>query len=474
MPIQSSLFSSTLTPLQRADEQRLSGEIYETTSQRAQLGQYPTPLAVAQLMASLLPVTSGQPMRLLDPGIGMGALSLAVLERHQGEVQLFGYDVDAGALSFAKQNLQQVALAAPASIRMLLHHADYLTAESPSRPYSHCIINPPYKKLAKADPRQPHLHEHGIHATNLYVAFVWKALVELSEGGYMVAIIPRSFANGTYYKPFRRFLYQHAHVERIHLFKRRDELFADNSILQENVILVFRKTQSGSDARAFTAISNDDGILDLPTSPRTLPSADVWWHPEQECILRIPQEAPCNLPKYSLDDLKVQVSTGPVVDFRNASFLCSPQHKASFPLLRPRHFRKTRCTWPLVAGKRKDSILLTPETEQYLWPCGFYVVVRRISSKEEPRRVIASLVTPTDFEATHVAFENHLNVFHQSRAGLKRNVALGLVAYLNSEIVDQFIRSISGHTQINAGDLRLLPYPSLSDLQTLYAKITSS
>ena len=40
----------------------------------------------------------------------------------------------------------------------------------------------------------------------------------------------------------------------------------------------------------------------------------------------------------------------------------------------------------------------------------------------------------------------------------------GLFAFLNSTTVDQYFRSFSGHTQVNATDLRKLAYPDRATL----------
>jgi adenine-specific DNA-methyltransferase len=50
---------------------------------------------------------------------------------------------------------------------------------------------------------------------------------------------------------------------------------------------------------------------------------------------------------------------------------------------------------------------------------------------------------------------------------LPLQLALGLSAYLNSTLVDDYVRSFSGHTQINAADLRQLRYPSMEALVRL-------
>lgn len=53
-------------------------------------------------------------------------------------------------------------------------------------------------------------------------------------------------------------------------------------------------------------------------------------------------------------------------------------------------------------------------------------------------------------------------------------MARGLALYLNSTIVDRFFRLFNGHTQVNATDLRALPYPSADDLVALGQALDSA
>mgnify|MGYP003619421411 FL=1 len=98
---------------------------------------------------------------------------------------------------------------------------------------------------------------------------------------------------------------------------------------------------------------------------------------------------------------------------------------------------------------------------------GVYVLVRRFSAKEERRRVVAHLITPEDTKTTLVGFENHWNVFHIKKGGLPLDVAKGLTVFLNSTLLDDYFRVFSGHTQVNATDLRNMRYPSLELLRTM-------
>src|SRR5262249_56228936 len=66
-----------------------------------------------------------------------------------------------------------------------------------------------------------------------------------------------------------------------------------------------------------------------------------------------------------------------------------------------------------------------------------------------------------------VAFENPLNIFHARGGGLDRDLAVGLSYWLNSSIVDDFFRTFSGNTQVNATDLRALRFPPVNALKTL-------
>lgn len=100
-------------------------------------------------------------------------------------------------------------------------------------------------------------------------------------------------------------------------------------------------------------------------------------------------------------------------------------------------------------------------------PKGCYVILRRFSSKEEKRRVVAYLLDADSLPGDAVGFENHLNVIHEDRHGMPPDVARGLVAYLNSQEVDDYFRVFSGHTQVNATDLRRLKYPSRAELKKL-------
>jgi hypothetical protein len=283
-----------------------------------------------------------------------------------------------------------------------------------------------------------------------------------------VAIIPRSFCNGLYYKPFREWMLEKSSVDHIHLFHSRTSAFNDDEVLQENVIvkLVRGKTQGK------VRISTSSGICFSDLQSHEYQFSEIVHDGDGQKFIHVPV-SPAHtgisgvpLAARSLSEIGLSVSTGPVVDFRLKEFLRAQPESGTAPLLYPTHFANGAMEWPR-RSKKPNAVVNNTKTEKWLYPKGFYSIVRRFSSKEERRRIVAHVVDPGAFQANAIGFENHLNVFHSGKQGIDRNLAHGLSVFLNSTAVDDYFRRFSGHTQVNATDLRLLRYPELGELEEL-------
>jgi adenine-specific DNA-methyltransferase len=172
----------------------------------------------------------------------------------------------------------------------------------------------------------------------------------------------------------------------------------------------------------------------------------------------------------SLDDLGVAVSTGRVVDFRAKGHLRKEPVVGAVPLIYPAHFVNGAVAWPNPATRKPNAIIADRCTDSLLVPPGVYVLVKRFSAKEERRRIVAAVYDSSHVSQGRVGFENHLNYFHCGGHGLPKTLAKGLCLFLNSTLVDTYFRRFSGHTQVNAADLRSLHYPSEEHLLALSEK----
>lgn len=460
-----------LQQLEKADTVRRMVAPRTAQKHKAALGQFMTPSTVARFMASMFSASTMQTCRLLDAGAGVGALSCAFLDRWVTggfgfkTVEATAYEIDDGLREHLAQHL-----AGYQGVTHRIIAGDYIELASAGVQgpgYTHAILNPPYKKISSQSAHRLALRRAGIETVNLYSAFVALAVAEAAPGGQVVAIIPRSFCNGPYYRPFRDFILERAAIRHMHLFDSRSKAFKDDEVLQENIII--RLECGGKQGPVTVSTSTDDSFSDLATNEH--PFDRIVFPDDTERFIHVPtttEKSAIELSpavRYSLADIGVKVSTGPVVDFRLKEHLRDMPELDTVPLIYPAHLSMKGTIWPVPGLKKSNAIMRNGETEKWLYPNGFYCVVRRFSSKEEKRRVVASLVDPAAFgDHSVLGFENHMNVFHENKHGLPEALARGLVVFLNMTAVDEHFRRFNGHTQVNATDLKLMKYPSRNNL----------
>lgn len=460
-----------------------------STKARRDLGQVMTPWPVASFMASLIPLEPGGSLTLLDPGAGVGSLSAAVIyhalqtTNPPRSIHVMAYEIDSvmlrgleGTLAACKAAASEFGIHVTWSIRQsdfvedAAHHSRDSGNDFPWESVDAVIMNPPYLKIGMTSRHRRAARALGVETTNLYAAFLASGIVALKPCGSLVAITPRSFCNGTYFRPLRDFLLSRAAVDRLHVFASRTKAFRDNAVLQETLISHFivggeqkdvlvsesdDPSASLADRRAFTQVVHADDpqrFIHLPSTEREIEIASQ--------MAALPA---------TLADLGLNVSTGHVVDFRATQWLQDVPDKRTVPLLYPHHLRKGHVSWPIPGLRKPNAIVRCEDSESLLVPMGDYVLVKRFTSKEERRRVTATWLSSGDLDAPSVGLENHLNYFHADGGPLDAGLAAGLACYLNSCLVDEYFRTFSGHTQVNAGDLRSLRYPTRDQLITLGA-----
>jgi adenine-specific DNA-methyltransferase len=449
---------------------------------QVELAQYFTPKPIADFMASLFDAPLGPHSRILDPGAGEGALGLSLLRSRatspQENISAVFVEIDPDAREALIENIK-VSQRFFTGFNPVVRHEDYLTLASElySRVenFSHIILNPPYFKLRSDSAPSRLLRSEGIATTNIYAAFVWLSLRLLADDGELVAIIPRSFCNGPYFLKFREYVLSQYNLTKIHLFNSRAGAFIKDGVLQENVIVHLKKQKRRSQKVSVT-YSNGYDFEDLS---ETIVDYDQIVQPnDKHKIIHIPaQDHPHKagaLFDREIGELGISVSTGPVVDFRLENYIRKERgDDVVVPLIYPAHTRGFVAQWPVEKlNKRGQYIIDSPEINKWFVPLdGYYVSVRRFSSKEERRRIFATLIDPSSIDARYVAFENHVNFFHIKKSGMDREFALGLVIFLNSTPVDRYFRSFSGHTQVNVTDLKKMRYPSTKVLHEMGAVI---
>src|SRR5690348_17119386 len=479
--------TATLDILSRAEAVRNRLLRASEDSVKQELGQFFTPAATARLMASMF-VAAQQEIRILDPGAGFGTLTVALVQElcnrkpPPRKIHACFYEIDPrleaslkGAAELCQRQAREASVDFSADVVMedfIFHATELLSSTLFSStlqiPAFNCaILNPPYRKIASTSSEREKLRNVGIEATNMYAGFVALAIRLLDAGGEMVAITPRSFCNGPYFQPLRELLLKTMSIRRLHLFDARDRAFSDDSVLQENVILHAVKIPNSGEP-ILTSFSHDAD--DAAISTQINQASEVVDASDPQRFIHIPRDRVDQQVRSffsalscSLADVGLSVSTGPVVDFRLRDSLSRGPVQDSVPLLYPAHLSAGAVNWPRFDTKKPNAIRVDDASRPWLISNSNYVLVKRFSSKEERRRVVATVYNgslPGDL----IGLENHLNYFHENGNGLDLTLARGLARFLNSTLVDNYFRQFSGHTQVNSTDLRNLRYPSRTDL----------
>ncbi len=467
-------------------------KVQETFSQtvsraeRSAIGQFLTPAPIARFMAALferhVPVA-----RILDPGAGTGSLLAALVEhlisqpKRPESIEIVAYETDRKIIPHLEATAdlcRQLCAETGVVFQGTVRCEDFISAAA-SRfhdglflmtpdDFTHVILNPPYKKINSETRTRRILNAAGMEVSNLYAAFVWLAACLTRPGGEIVAITPRSFCNGPYFRRFRKALLSLVDLRHIHIFESRKEAFADDAVLQENIIFhgIRSVRQNGT-----VTISTSNGPVFNEVQTRKVPFQEIVVPGDSDAFIHLIEnddgrQVAERMSRFrsTLAELGLEVSTGRVVDFRARPFLRQDPESATVPLIYPCHFENGFVHWPLARVKKPNAIVSSDQTENLLIPAGYYVLTKRFTAKEERRRIVGAIYDPTRIDAPLVGFENHVNYFHAKGQGLSPDLARGLAVFLNSSLVDRYFRLFSGHTQVNATDLRKLRYPSREQL----------
>src|ERR1043166_9109512 len=172
-------------------------------------------------------------------------------------------------------------------------------------------------------------------------------------------------------------------------------------------------------------------------------------------------------------DLRLGISTGPVVTFRATDYLLAKADRTdAVPLIFPHNIRPFETRWPIRKAGKPLAIRACSASKKLLLPTKNYVLMRRFSAKEEHRRLTASSLIPSKGRwPSMLAIENHVNYIYHKDRELTELETLGLSALFNSALLDRYFRTVSGNTQVNATEIRSMPFPPLAVLAKLGAHV---
>lgn len=444
---------------------------------RSEMGAFYTPPALTERLLDL--ATEGGldwgTAKVLDPAAGGGAFlvpaALRMISVASGGEPTFvlaqlarrlsGLELDVHAAALAQAALEivfaELIIASGRQSPVFVRVEDTLEAE-PSANFDLVVGNPPYGRVALTSDQRERFKRGLYGHANLYGVFTDIAIRWCKPGGLIAFLTPTSMLGGHYFSALRRLLAKEAPPVSIDFVHARKGVFED--VLQETLLALYRrKKKAGRIQVHYLHVTSEteatvtrNGTVGLPKNaslPWLAPRA-----PEHCKLIAQVEGMPCRL-----SDWGYGVSTGPLVWNRFKQQLEQKLGKRRHPLIwaesvradgRFIHRAERRNHAPYFRMEPSDSWLLVREG------C---VLIQRTTAKEQPRRLIAAEL-PEAFVREHggVVVENHLNMVRPQGAVVVS--AAAVAAILNSKVVDDVFRCISGSVAVSAYELEALPLPS--------------
>ena len=453
---------------------------------RAKLGAYYTPPSLCEQLLEMATEAGvdWRSARVLDPACGGGAFLAPVALRMVANLhgysaedalkeivrRLHGFEIDPFA-AWMSQVFLEVALydlcqSAGRRLPNMVRVCHSLEQTPDFEGFNLVVGNPPYGRATLSPQmRGTYLRSLFGHA-NLYGLFTDMALRFCRPGGVVAYVTPTSFLSGEYFKALRGLLGEEAPPVSIAFIEKRSSVFAD--VLQETMLAAYRRGERGRFGQVhFISCKRDGSINATEAGPFRLPerSDRPWIIPRTKTQAELVARAAAL--HYRLVDYGYRVSTGPLVWNRHKQSLRDTPGEGRYPLIWAESVR-SQGVFEFRAQRRNHKPYFEPKTDE-CWvatdfPC---VLLQRTTAKEQGRRLVAA-VLPLSFLHEHraVVIENHLNMIRPIDG--PPSVSPGaLAALLNSAVVDQLFRCISGSVAVSAYELESLPLPSPDSMKEI-------
>lgn len=452
---------------------------------RKPLGQFFTSSIISNYMASLLEKPKSNTVRILDAGAGVGVLTastaLRCLDFGHKTVHAVLYELDAGVVPKLEQTLkiiQRTFSQQRGSFSFEIRCEDFILARPDQnesiQAFDISVINPPYFKYSVKDSHYAKAVADLYHGDpNIYASFLAVVMACMKEAGQMVTITPRSFTNGLYFKGFRSYLLTESALNLIHIFKHRDKVFKNNNtrVLQENIICCFIK---GQDQKSVLVRSSDCDFSINNADEEEYPSELIIDSSSDQRIIRIPESADeasilrqAETFPTTFKGAGYFISTGRVVEHRAREYITEKTGAPnSVPLYRPHNVTLLTASWK-GDHKKEVSFMLYKGHERHTMENGTFVLLKRFSSKDEKRRLTSGVHLTSAYDCEVIGFGNKINYIGLSGGKLTTAEAYGLAAIFNSSFMEKYFRCISGSTQVNATEIRIMKFPTRKQVQEI-------
>jgi adenine-specific DNA-methyltransferase len=333
------------------------------------------------------------------------------------------------------------------------------------------FCNPPYNKI-QLTVKQQKLFRKSIYGhVNAYAIFLHLSINLASNNGILIFIMPESFRSGLYFKNLRKFLISNTSLNKIVLINNRTGIF--NNVLQGLGIFQFQKTREDKIAtkvKIYNMNSSHDLFSQQINSFSVQQNKIIYLHDrepyfvfgENEKSYQIFEKVQSKSIPFQDFIGSLEVTTGHIVWNRLKELLKDensvPLTKDDYPLIWSDNYDSFTFNFK-GKSNRKRYITMTNKISNFLMKKPV-ILVKRVTAKEQTQRIVATLIPDS---LSNFFVENHSNII--SSGSWNFIDQLCILGYMNSSIANYLFTLLNGNTQVSATELRVLPFPKMTDEQ---------
>lgn len=445
--------------------------------------QFFTPYDTACKMISTIDFNNyknSKSLRILEPSSGCGILIASIVMHivincnYIKEIYVDAYEYDKDVCKILSNNLVNLSKyiynVYNVTLKFNIINKNFILAnvkawneEESSSVYDIIISNPPYKKINKSSEESVIMNDIIYGQPNIYTLFIAMSLKLLKKNGTYIVLSPRNYLSGEYSKKLRKYIFSKFTLTHIHLFEKRSMF---KSVNQEVIISTFVNNKLHDNVNiSFNGSSNfsipfNDIILDKNSYSLIVPKTSK----------DIELSKYINNLKYTLNDLGLKISVGPIVQFRNIEDIRKDVYSEQFaPLLVSADIQPNNTLQYFSReNKRKTHNKSISSTNKYLVNNSNYVIIRKVTAKDDIDLIVASVLSKDYFNHNFIGLDNNLLYIHNiDKTDIDLDICYGIYVFINSLQFKNFYFLINGTHTINVTDFNNIKFPELSLLKQL-------
>lgn len=477
-----------------------------TSTEERYIGEFYTPPSIVHHLintSKLQPSDLIAGKKVVDPACGGGMILTSIAKRVvdyaiQSKIDgeriiailsenLYGFDIQPFAITLCRSSLLHVVLPLLDKTQdslSLFHNIKLLDPLEchdrfwTEKIFSYVIANPPFMSVKRATLDISDAFDDVIYGhPNLYVLFLWWAIQSSKIDAVVSVLLPQSMLIGNYFLRLRKQLAKSTTLIDITRMIDRKGIVGSADQQMMTICLKVGSTTSKRHRIALRVTRNGDDIdsaapirVKQHQVIRNGTDANFWIVSEDKLDYEI-EEALANKSQ-TLGELEslFQLGNGGYVWNQNKELLSPTRQTDSIPLISSASISAYDFEFPYTGSHRTHERLYSKVTEKVERNIrtGPVILNQRTTPTKVGRRLICSM--PHEFffnQYPQFFLENHVNFISSVTNSI--NDLYGLLAWLNSDIINFVFQLRNGTTQVSIFELKLLPVhvPSLSAISEL-------